>query len=97
MFDHNPYLIRGEKPEVVYDTLLPYPLKGRLKQYPLNDFLPAELYRDLPVGTVSSMADVCNYFFDSNMKTYLRHPRLYKYEDIETKQNKVLAVYRISC
>tara|TARA_B100000287_G_C20609270_1_gene771370 strand:- start:435 stop:1421 length:987 start_codon:yes stop_codon:yes gene_type:complete len=90
MFDHNPYLIRGEKPEVVYDTLLPYPLKGRLKQYPLNDFLPAEMYRDLPVGTVSSMADVCNYFFDSNMKTYLRHPRLYKYEDIETKQNKVV-------
>lgn len=74
IFDYNPYVIRGKNPDIIYTN------------QQIQD--GARTTTDNKKIRVLSIADRLRYFFNLP-ECYLRHPRLYKYEDSETIFNKI--------
>ena len=78
IFDHNPYVVRDAIPERVVDLWAqPWPLKERVTR---------EEYVSKPV--FSSLAERTGTIF--NHVAYLRHPRLYRFEDLPRLEKRVV-------
>lgn len=73
VFDYNPYIIRGEKPDIVLSHLQ--------KQIEIINSGKRKDWK-------SDAEEICNNF--GLTKTFLRSPRLYKFEDSETIKDRVI-------
>ena len=73
VFDYNPYVIRGEKPDIILNHLQ--------RQIEIIDSGKRKDWK-------SDAEEICNNF--GLIKTFLRSPRLYKYENSETKKDLVI-------
>ena len=79
IFDHNPYVVRGQEPSKTIDiSKINWPLKRTYKYWPIRARFTPKHYKDKP--TYFSIADRTSSIF--NHVTYLRHPRLYQFEDL---------------
>ena len=78
IFDHNPYVVRDAVPERIVDLwATPFPLRKGVTH---------EQYAAKPV--FFSLAERTSTIF--NHVAYLRHPRLYRYEDLPRLEKRVV-------
>lgn len=73
IFDHNPYIVRGETPDVILNHLQ--------RQIEIINNGTRKDWK-------SDAEEICNNF--GIKKIFLRSPRLYKFEDSETKKDMVV-------
>jgi hypothetical protein len=79
IFDHNPYVVRDQEPSETIDiSKINWPLKRAYKYWPIRARFTPKHYKDKP--TYFSIADRTSSIF--NHVTYLRHPRLYQFENL---------------
>jgi hypothetical protein len=78
VFDDNPFVVREEQPDRVIDLLdAPWPGKERLQG---NQYVRKPIYFSHAERTCSIFGHVA----------YLRHPRLYRYEDLPVLERRVV-------
>lgn len=79
VFDHNPFVVRDQRPsEIINLWALRWP--QLLRNFPLNSFLEKPVF--------GSIADRTASIF--NHVAYLRHPRLYRYEDVPVLRDRIV-------
>jgi hypothetical protein len=78
MFDHNPYVVRDAVPTRVIDLWKqPWPMQQRVSQ---QDYVAKPIFFSLAERTATIFKHVA----------YLRHPRLYRFEDLPRLEKRVV-------
>lgn len=80
LFDNNPYIIRDAKPDLVLDIWSMTDTDKTGIMYNEKRWVPS---------IAEKLLFFTNKLLKINLKTYLRHPRLYKYEDAERINNQI--------
>ncbi len=78
IFDHNPFVVRGEEPAQIVDLhAQPWPQLAGLSP---RQFMTKPVFLSVAERTAAIFNQVC----------YLRHPRLYAYENMPTIANRLV-------
>ena len=83
LFDHNPYILRNIKPDIVLDIWSMTDTDKTGISYNEKQWIPS---------IAEKLLFFTNKLLGTKFKIYLRHPRLYKHEDI-TKINNQICVH----
>jgi len=81
LFDYNPYIIRGQEPKYILDLWRMTDVAQGGVKYDKNKCILSLAEKNIYIA---------NKILNTNLKTFLRTPRLYIHEDAEIKSNQIV-------